>query len=86
MVVVETCDEAIGRLAYDWKYADHVLGRDQARTRRSQAQRRHKEIAQRHQRLGPSRLTRHHAFSGLPRVEIAIPDFNAEGVGELCAG
>ena len=61
-------------------------GADQARTRRFQPQRRHQQIAQRQQRLGPSRLTRHHALSGTPRVEFAIVDFNAEGVGELRAG
>ena len=86
MAVVEAGDEAIRRLAHDRKYPDHVSGRDQARTRRFQPQRRDQQIAQRQQRLGPSRLTRHHAFSGTPRVEIAILDFNAEGVGELRAG
>ena len=86
MAIVEAGDEAIRRLAHDRKYSDHVSGRDQARTRRFQPQRRYQQIAQRHQRLGPSRLTRHHALSGTPRVEIAILDFNAEGVGELRAG
>ena len=61
-------------------------GADQARTRRFQPERRDQQIAQRQQRLGPSRLTRHHAFSGTPRVEFAIVNLNAEGVGELRAG